>query len=348
MRIMNRKTTFQCLNRRTLLKGAGMAGAVALCNIRTRRARAADYTINWALNLPVVHPEVIRAREASEKILAETNGSVLLQVFPSNQMGADSDMLNQVRSGALHMACLASTVLSTYVPTVAIDGLGFLWKDYETLWKAMDGELGAYVRGQLAKANILSLEKMWDLGFRQITTSNRPINTPEDLKDLRIRVPVTPLWTAMFKAMGASPTTVEWNETYTALQTKVVDAQENPLSLILTAKLYETQKYCSITNHLWTGHWTLLSRRFWERLPDNVRTIVAKNVNAAAMAERADIAKLDPESRALLAAKGLVFNDPDQAPFREALKKTTFFRESRTKLGEEGWALLEKQVGKLG
>ena len=345
---MTKKTLAHTINRRTVLKAAATAGFTAAFNIRTLPADAAEFTLNYALNLPVVHPEVIRCKEAADKIKAETDGRVILQIFPSNQMGADSDMLNQIRTGALHMANLSSTVLSTYVPAVAIDGLGFLWKDYETLWKAMDGDLGTFVRGQLAKANILTLSKMWDLGFRQITTSTKPINTPDDLKGLRIRVPVTPLWTAMFKALGAAPTTVEWNETYTALQTKVVDAQENPLSLILTAKLFETQKYCSITNHLWAGHWTLLSRRMWERLPDDVRAVIGKHVDAAAVAERADIAKLDPESRDLLSAKGLIFNDPDQLPFREALKKTAFFRESRAKLGEEGWSLLEKHVGKLG
>ena len=152
----------------------------------------------------------------------------------------------------------------------------------------------------------------------------------------------------MFKALGAAPTTVEWSETYTALQTHVVDAEENPLSLILTAKLYEAQKYCSMTNHLWTGHWTLLSRKPWERLPDPVRAVITKHVTAATLAEREDIAKLDPESRGLLIAEGMVFNDPDQAPFREALKKSSFFPDARVALGEEGWALLEKQVGKLG
>jgi len=180
------------------------------------------------------------------------------------------------------LAVPSGLILSTLVPAASINGIGFAFPDYASVWKAMDGQLGGYVRGQIAKTNqILAMETIWDNGFRQTTTSTKPITSPDDFRGMKLRVPVSPLWTSMFKALGASPASINFNEVYSALQTKIVDGQENPLAIISTAKLYEVQKYCSMTNHMWDGFWFLANRRAWEALPDDVRTIAAKHVNAA-------------------------------------------------------------------
>src|SRR6266542_5495273 len=113
-----------------------------------------------------------------------------------------------------------------------------------------------------------------------------PINTPDDLKGFKIRVPVSPLWTSMFRAFGASPASINFSEVYSALQTKVVEGQENPLSVIDIAKLYEVQKYCSITNHMWDGFWFLANNAAYKKLPNDLQEIVAKNLNAAALNAR--------------------------------------------------------------
>ena len=152
-------------------------------------------------------------------------------------------MLSQVRSGGVEFFTLSPLILSTLVPNASISGIGFAFPNYDTVWKAMDGELGAYVRGQISKANLVVMDKIWDNGFRQITSSNKPIQTPDDLKGFKIRVPVSPLWTSMFSAFGSAPASINFAEVYTALQTKVVDGQENPLAIISTAKLFEVQKY---------------------------------------------------------------------------------------------------------
>ncbi len=107
------------------------------------------------------------------------------------------------------------------------------------------------------------------------------------------------------------------------------------------------QKYCSLTNHMWDGFWFLANRRAWEKLPADIRTIVAKNINAAAISERADVAKLNANLQQELAAKGLTFNQPTVAPFREKLRAAGFYAEWKGKYGEQAWALLEKSVGKL-
>ncbi|MFL5128966.1 TRAP transporter substrate-binding protein [Microvirga tunisiensis] len=336
------------LSRRRLLTvgSTAFAGAVVGAPFIVR-AQQAEFTYKYANNLPDSHPMNARAREMAAAIKAETNGRFDLQIFPSSQLGSDTDTLSQVRSGGVEFFTLSGLILSTLVPAASINGIGFAFPDYATVWKAMDGELGAYVRQQIAKANLVAMDKIWDNGFRQTTSSTKPINAPDDLKGFKIRVPVSPLWTSMYKAFDSAPTSINFNEVYTALQTKVVDGQENPLAIISTAKLNEVQKYCSLTNHMWDGFWFLANRRAWERLPEDVRAIVAKHVNAAGVKEREDVAKLNGNLQQELAAKGMVFNQPDPGPFRDKLRKAGFYSEWKGKYGDEAWALLERAVGTL-
>jgi TRAP-type transport system periplasmic protein len=335
-------------SRRQLLSAATstiLAGSIGAPFIA--RAQQPQWSYKYANNLPETHPMNIRAREMAATIRQETNGRFDLQIFPSSQLGSDTDTLSQVRSGGVEFFTLSGLILSTLVPAASINGMGFAFPDYDTVWKAMDGDLGAYVRGQIAKANLIAMEKIWDNGFRQTTTSTKPINTPDDFRGMKLRVPPSPLWTSMFKAFDASPASINFNEVYSALQTKIVDGQENPLAIIATAKLYEVQKYCSLTNHMWDGFWFLANQRAWESLPDDVRAIVTRNVNAAGMKERQDVEKLNATLQQDLAGKGLVFNQPNPAPFRDKLRAAGFYTEWKYKYGDEAWGLLEKSVGKL-
>src|SRR5450830_1638242 len=192
------------MTRRNLMTGAA-AGAFAITT-SVRRGSAAEFTYKYANNLPVAHPMNVRAQQAADTIKTETNGRFEMQIFPNNQLGSDTDMLSQLRSGAIEFFTMSGLILSTLVPAASINGLGFAFPNYDTVWKAMDGDLGAYVRAQIAKANLVAMENIWDNGFRQTTTSTRPIVTPADFKGLKIRVPVSPLWTSMFKAFDAVPT----------------------------------------------------------------------------------------------------------------------------------------------
>ena len=334
------------VSRRRMLAG----GSILLASVtapRIARAQQAQWVYKYANNLPEAHPMNVRAREMAAAIKQETNGRFDLQIFPSSQLGSDTDTLSQIRSGGVEFFTLSGLILSTLVPAASINGMGFAFADYDTVWKAMDGDLGAYIRAQIAKANLIAMEKIWDNGFRQTTTSTKPVATPDDFRGMKLRVPPSPLWTSMFKAFDASPASINFNEVYSALQTKIVDGQENPLAIIATAKLYEVQKYCSLTNHMWDGFWFLANQRAWQSLPDDVRTIVAKHINAAGLKERDDVAKLNASLQQDLTAKGLIFNRPDPAPFRSKLRAAGFYTEWKSKYGEEAWSLLEKSAGKL-
>jgi len=330
--------------RAAMLTGAAAGASLAMPWI----AKAApEITLKYANNSPVTHPLNVRATEAAQRIAQQTNGRVEIQIFPNNQLGSDTDMLSQLRSGAIELFTLSGLILSTLVPVASINGIGFAWGSYDQVWPAMDGELGAYVRKQIAKAGLHALEKPWDNGFRQMTSSTRPIRTPEDLKGFKIRVPPSPLWTSMFKAFDAAPTSINFSETYSALQTKVVEGQENPLAIIFYAKLYEVQKYLSWTSHMWDGFWFLANDRIWQGLSDDVRGVIAANLNQSALDQRADIKKLNDELQQNLSAKGMEIIKVDQAPFRAKLREAGFYKEWRSKYGDEAWALLEKFTGSI-
>jgi tripartite ATP-independent transporter DctP family solute receptor len=331
------------VNRRTLLAGA----ALPLFAIGSPRARAAEFSLKLANNSPATHPQTIRQLEAADRIKAATNGAVEIQVFPNNQLGSDTDMLSQLRSGAIDYFMMSGLILSTLVPPASINGIGFAFNDYATVWKAMDGKLGAYIRSEIEKRGLIVMDRIWDNGFRQITSSSRPIKEPADLKGFKIRVPVSPLWTSMFQALGAAPISINFAEVYSALQTRIAEGEENPLAIIQTAKLYEVQKYVAMTDHMWDGFWMLGNRQSFSGLPADAQAIVVRELNRSALDERADVAKLNASVADELKSKGLTFVGVDKPAFRNALKTAGFYADWKKKYGDEAWGILEAEVGTL-
>ena len=240
-------------SRRGALRLALGLAVTAPAVLRVTRAGAADFSLKAANNTPTTHPLTVRMIQAFDAIRSETGGKVDIRIFPSNQLGGDTDMLSQLRSGALEFFTLSPLILSTLVPQASISGVGFAWSGYDRVWPAMDGDLGAYVRAQIGKSGLHAFDRIWENGFRQTTSSTRPIANPDDFKGFKIRVPPSPMWTSMFKAFDAAPMSINFAETYSALQTRIAEGQENPLALISTAKLYEVQKYLTKTNHMWDG-----------------------------------------------------------------------------------------------
>ncbi|MDB5774261.1 MAG: Tripartite ATP-independent transporter solute receptor, DctP family [Herbaspirillum sp.] len=335
------------ISRRGFLRSTAAAVALPAITIFPSIARAADFSYKCGHDLPDTHPVHVRMQEAAVRIKEETAGRFDLQIFGNNQLGGDTDMLAQVRSGGLEMTLMPDVILGTLTPVASISGVGFAFSSDEEACKAMDGELGAHVRKNINKAGLLVMDKIWENGFRQITSSVKPIKLPEDLRSFKIRVPVAPLWMSMFKAFNSGPTALNFNELYSALQTKIVEGQENPLSTIYAGKLYEVQKYCSITNHLWNGYWMLMNPRTWNALPKDIQEIVAKNLNRSALELRSDVAKLNVTLEKTLTEKGMLFNRTDPKPFRHALNKAGFYAEWRKKFGDESWAILTRTANGL-
>ncbi|HVY06013.1 MAG TPA: TRAP transporter substrate-binding protein [Burkholderiales bacterium] len=334
------------VTRRRFVQGAAAVSVAGLAGIASR-VHAAEFTYKFASNLPATHPLNVRMQEAAAKILQESGGKLEIRVFPNNQLGGDTDMLSQLRSGALEMFTLSGNILSTLSKPTSLYGVGYAFADYKHVWEAVDGDMGKHLRGLIEKLGLHALDKMWDNGFRQITSSTHPISTPDDLKGFKIRVPVSPQWTSLFKSLGASPTSINFSEVYSALQTRIVDGQENAIQLIENAKLYEVQKYVSVTNHMWDGFFFLVNARAWAKLPAPLQEIAARNIDAAALKEREDLAGMNKAAEDKLKKAGMVFNSTDPAKFRAVLSAAGYYKEWKATFGPEAWALLEKYSGKL-
>jgi tripartite ATP-independent transporter DctP family solute receptor len=333
-------------SRRRILATTG-AAIVAAPFLRLRPAHAAEYTYKFGSDMPIGHPLVASVEKACRLVQERTGGRLEIRVFPNNQLGSSTDMLSQLRLGGLEFVTMSGLILANAVPLAAINGVAFAFKRMEDVWSAMDGELGAMVRKKIDASGIVVFDRIFDNGYRQVTSSTKPIRAPDDLRGFKIRVPPSPLWVSLFEGLGASPASINFSETYSALQTHMVDGQETPLLTIDTAKLYEVQEYCALTNHMWDGLWMLANRRTFMALPDKLREVVAQTFREAALEERAEVVRQNRNLKDALAQKGLVFNDVDPEAFRERLKSAGFYSKWQQKFGTEAWDTLQKTVGKL-
>jgi tripartite ATP-independent transporter DctP family solute receptor len=333
------------LTRRHILAGAA---ALPLFSIGTRAAHAAEFELKYATGQDPTHPVNVRAKQAHDRIREATSGRVDIKLFPANQLGSDTDLLSQVRNGSVDFFNLSSLILATFVPVSGITSVGFAFKSYDDVWKAMDGELGNHIRAEIAKTPIFTVSKIWDNGFRHVTSSGREIKSAADLKGFKMRVPPAPPLTSLFQALEAAPSPINFNEVYTALQTKVVEGQENPLAIISTARLYEVQKSCSLTGHVWDGYWVLGNKRSFAKLPADLQQIVQRELDKSATDQRADVAKLNSTLTTDLKTKGVNILTVAQDDFRKKLAATPFYGEWKAKYGATAWDLLEKVAGKLG
>lgn len=336
------------LSRRAIIKGA--AGSVVsglAINILTRPASAAEFDYKFGGNQAVSHPLTVWGQAACDRIREETGGRLSIQYFPASQLGSDADMLNQLRSGALEFFHLSGAILSTYVPVASVNSVGFGLNNETLALAALDGDLGAYIRAQIERSGLVAMDRIWTSGLRHMTSNSKPIRTPADMNGFRIRVPAVPAWVGMFKGLGSTPISINMAELYSACQTGIVDGQENPLPTISASKLNEVQKYCSLTGHIWDGYWSLANGRAWKALPDDLRDLVARNLNAAALKQRAAMTALNTSVQTELAQSGMVFVSPDVDAFRTTLKATPFYTEARKRFGEEAWKKLEQYTGPL-
>jgi len=341
------QTSMNQNGRRDALKFIAAAAATTLVPGAAFSQTSGKFNLKIAITLPESHPTPVALKAACAEILKESNGRLNIEVYPSGQLGSDTDTLSQVRSGAIDFICTAGSIYGNLMPTAAINSIAFAFPDYATVWKAMDGELGAHIKSSFDKVNLTQVGRVFDHGFRQITHSTKPINTPKDLVGMKIRVPATPLWTSTFKGLDASPATVPIGELYTALQTKVVDGQENGLPTIDAVKLYEVQKYCSTTSHMWEYFSLVGNKKNWNALPEDLRALATKTFDAYAMKQRTAHDSLNSTLEAKLKSQGMQFNRVDTKPFRETLQKVGYYAEWQKKFGPETWALLEKYTGKL-
>ena len=332
-------------------RGAFIASSAAFASVAIVRspAKAAAITGKAGTNQPPDHPLSVAMKDLWDNVRTQTSGRVDVTVFPNNQLGGDTAMLQQLRSGALQVMTLDGGILEAVVPLGAIQSVGFAFNDSPAAFRAFDGKLGAYVRNEIAGKGLHAFDKIWENGMREITAAAKPVRNASDIEGMKIRTPNSRMALDLFKSLGAAPTPINFSELYTALQTRVVDGQENPLANIEFARFFEVQKYLSMSSHMWGGYWLLAENQWWSQIAPADQAIVTRNASTITDRQRGDIMKLNDSLIGKLQSQGMTVNTltaADRASMKAKLGD--YYRRWKAEFGATAWGLLEGYTGKLG
>ncbi|HEY0183402.1 MAG TPA: TRAP transporter substrate-binding protein [Rhodopila sp.] len=332
------------MSRRAVLAGATGLAAPSL----PRFARASEVIWRVGHSAPVEFPLHLRLVEAARLIAARSAGRMEVQIHPASELGGAVGLLAQTRAGSIDAAPLTGKVLARDLAVAALPTLGFAFPDYAQLWSAMDGGLGGFLRARLnERLNLVAMDTCWDFGFREITTSGKVVQTPRDIEGLRLRTPAEAGFIELLRALKVLPIPMPLRSLERALGSHAVDGQEGVLPLVKAAGLFRVQSACALSHHVWDGQWLCISAKSWGRLPAKLQDIVAATLNESARRQRQDVAAAEADLREDLAGEGMTFNTVDMQGFRSALRSAGYYAACRTRMGEDGWAVLEKSTGGL-
>lgn len=249
-----------------------------------------------------------------------TNGEVIVQVYPSSQLGNQRDLVEGLSFGTVDMTLTGTAVLGNFIPEVSVFDLPFIFRDVPHAYKALD-TVGMELCKKGEERGMITLA-IWENGIRHMTNNKRPVRTPEDMKGLKIRVMEQPVYIQMMEALGASPTPMAMSELYTALQKGVIDGQENPLAHIATKRFYEVQKYISLTGHTYASEPLLISTIAWKKLSPEQQAIVRQAAEDTRDWQRQLCRDLEGKflKTILDSGKSEVNEDVDKAAFAAATK----------------------------
>jgi len=327
-------------SRRRFLAGGFGAGAL----LAARGAHAANFRYRLGLSQPLDSPNYIRLKEMADRVQADTGGAMQIEVHGAGALGSDNQMIAMVQKGELELY-MAGNVWGPLVPVTEMPGLPFTFKTPQDVFAALDSELGDYIRGEMQAKGIHPFRLGFDNGFHQLTTRTRPIRTVDDLAGMTIRTPFQKMTVDFFESLGAQPKTFTLNQLYKVLKEQVVDGQTDPYQIIVLLKLYEVQSYLNITNHWWSGFTLNANLEKWKALPAEIQAVITRHADAAALAQRTDVAKIDAGALEILRAKGMIVTETDTSGFRRQLG--AFYQRWSNVYGPRAWALLEARVGKL-
>jgi len=262
-------------------------------------------------------------QKISEKFAAlvaeRTNNNVKIEVFPSDSLGKQMELVEGAFFGTTDMVLTSDAVLSNFVPEVGIINLPFIFPDSDHVRNVLDGEIGNQLGRKIEEQGAV-LVGWWENGFRHITNSKKPIEKPADLSGGKLRVPEGPIIVDTFTTLGANATPIAFTELYSALQLGVVDGQENPPAHILTQKFYEVQDYVSRTGHIYLSSPVLISRAAFDKLPENYRQVILDTGRELAAEHTQMVLAAEDAQWAEIEAKGMKINDVEKAPFVEATR----------------------------
>ncbi len=325
-------------------------GKVMLAIVLVLAALGADATAQSGhvlrLSSPVSKDHAFgRGAEKFKQLVADaTRGQVDVQVHHANALGGIREGLEMVRLGSLDFQVCGVAHVSRFVPEMNALILPYLWKDGETMFGALDGRMGQILEPLLLDKGF-KVAGWWDNGFRHVSNSKRPVRSPEDLRGLKLRTLPTKVHVAFFRALGVSPTPMDWVEVYPALQQGVVDGQENPPGVVYFEKLAEVQKYYSLTGHVNEPVVLLMSRAVFTKLPGDMQAVVLAAGKQAALWQRGESQKDNDEMLKKIAAAGMQVNQVPEATLAELRRVAQkMYSEAIPDLGPKGKELVDLAV----
>ncbi|HUN98001.1 MAG TPA: TRAP transporter substrate-binding protein [Bradyrhizobium sp.] len=305
------------MDRRVFLKtGVGAAGiAIAAPYV----ARAATITMRFAHFAEEGHPANIAAKQFASQVEKRTNGAIKIAIFPNNQLGGPPEQAQQIKLGTIDMGLPTQGQLDKYDKAFATIELPFIFNGREDAYPILDGPAMEWL-APLAEKQGFVLLRNWEYGFRNVTNSVRPINTPDDMKGLKIRTPPELQIQAAMEALGAVVTAIAFPELYLALSQKVVDGEENPIAVIYFNKIAEVQKHLALTQHVYNNMIHTVGVNSWKRLTPEQQTIFREESKSAGELMRKLIADAESDQLDKLQKAGMQLTRPDLAPFRAKME----------------------------
>jgi tripartite ATP-independent transporter DctP family solute receptor len=267
----------------------------------------------------VDHPGGVAAKQFADNVKTRTNGGILIEVYPNNELGSPDEMLEQNILGVVDMTLGTQGSLDKYSKKFAVVMLPFVFKDYDHAYRVLDGAFYDWTKDELLSQGLVFIGS-WDYGFRNLTNSVRPVNSPDDVKGLKIRTPGEIQLQSCITALGANVQAIPFAELYLSLRQGMVDGQENPLSVIWFNKYYEAQKYLAITKHVYNSMNLVVSKKVWDKLSPEYRSIITEESKKAAETMRITTKNGDEDYIAKLEKAGMTVTRPDIEQFSKLMK----------------------------
>ena len=291
--------------RRTI---ASVIAGAALLVATSSFAQFAERTIKWTNGVNEDHSVGLGVKKMQEVLDAKTGGKIKINAFWGGSAGGDLAGAQATRAGTQEIVCTSGSALMGIVKELGVFDLPFLFANEKEAYAVLDGPAGQYFNKKLEAAGLVNLA-YWENGFRNLTNSKRPVAKVEDFEGMKVRIMQNTIFLDTFKTLGANPTPMAFGEVFMALETKAIDGQENPFSTIETAKLYEVQKYLSVTRHAYSPFFVLYSKKLWDQLNPQEQAVLREAALAGQTVQRDASRAQDEKSLAMLKTRGMVVTE---------------------------------------
>jgi len=255
------------------LTKVSLAAAIAAVSFGISQAQAADFNFTFAHVLIETTPNGKAALRFKEEVEEKSEGRINIEVLPAAQVGGDVEIIEQIQMGLVDIGIPPTATLGNFEPRMQILDLPFLIADYDTMVETLDGDVGREILDTLDDDNMYGVN-FWGAGFRHITNNVRPIETPQDLTEIRMRTMQAPIIISTYENLDANATAMAFTEVYNGLQQGVVEGQENPLANIYTMRFHEVQDYLSLTSHAYHAYAAVINQNSWDSLPEDLQQIM--------------------------------------------------------------------------